>query len=322
MNSDVEGLSISAPWPGDIADTCDLIKFHDIVRHLISNVVVISRGRNTRYVSLEIAINWSYECHCTVTEGIYCSVMGYTREIRSAGVCGMIAVQHRKEKIMRKILFFILILLAVFLVLEGCATDPYTGEKKASKASIGAMVGAVSGAVVGAATGDDSDERRKRALIGAGVGALAGGGVGYYMDRQEAKLREQLKGTGVSVTRQGDNIMLNMPGNVTFEFDSYNINANFYDVLNSVVLVLKEYEKTLINVYGHTDSIGSDFYNQTLSERRAASVGQYLFSHGILNMRIITQGFGETRPIASNDTEEGRQLNRRVELELVPLTQG
>jgi outer membrane protein OmpA-like peptidoglycan-associated protein len=141
------------------------------------------------------------------------------------------------------------------------------------------------------------------------------------MDQQEAKLRQKLQNSGVSVKRVGDRIVLNMPNNITFKTDSYDINASFYDVLNSVALVLKEYEKTMINVSGHTDSTGSDAYNQTLSENRAASVGQYLISQGIASMRIMTQGFGKTRTIASNDIPEGRQQNRRVELEIVPLTQ-
>ncbi|MGC9324786.1 MAG: OmpA family protein [Desulfomonilia bacterium] len=222
---------------------------------------------------------------------------------------------------MRRIICCVSILIALSLLLGGCATDPYTGERKMSKTAWGSIIGGVSGAAVGAAV-TKHDDRRKGMLIGAGVGALSGAGVGYYMDRQEAKLREQLQGTGVSVTRQGDNIILNMPSNITFDFNSYNINASFYDVLNSVVLVLKEYEKTLINISGHTDSIGSESYNQTLSERRAASVGQYLISQGIMDMRIITQGFGESYPIASNDTDAGRQQNRRVELVLVPLTEG
>jgi outer membrane protein OmpA-like peptidoglycan-associated protein len=207
---------------------------------------------------------------------------------------------------------------ALFLLGNGCTTDPYTGEQKMSKAAIGGMIGAVGGAAIGAAV---SKDKRKGALIGAGVGGLTGAGVGYYMDRQEEKLRQRLQGTGVSVTRQGDNLILNMPGNVTFKTDSSDINAGFYDVLNSVVLVLKEFDKTLIDVYGHTDSVGSDSYNQTLSERRAASVGQYLMSQGVDGRRVATQGFGESRPIAGNDTEAGRQQNRRVELPLTPLTQ-
>lgn len=211
-------------------------------------------------------------------------------------------------------------ILIVFLC--GCATDPYTGEKKMSKTAAGATIGAAVGAAAGALSGKNSRQRRQRALIGAGVGALAGGGVGYYMDRQEEKLRTQLQNTGVSVTRDGDNIILNMPGNVTFNTDSADIRSNFYDVLNSVVLVLKEFDKTLIEIAGHTDSTGSDQYNQSLSERRSASVGQYFMAQGIDRMRVMTAGYGETHPIADNTTPQGRELNRRVELTLVPLTQG
>ncbi len=213
------------------------------------------------------------------------------------------------------------VLLIVFFC--GCTTtDPYTREEKVNKTTKGATIGALVGAAAGALTGGDSRERRQRALIGAGVGALAGGGVGYYMDRQEQKLRMQLENTGVSVTRNGDNIILNMPGNVTFNTDSAMIKGSFYDVLSSVVLVVKEFDKTIIEIAGHTDSTGSDQYNQNLSEQRAASVGQYFMAQGIDRMRIMTKGYGESRPIADNATEQGRQLNRRVELTLVPLTQG
>jgi len=211
-------------------------------------------------------------------------------------------------------------ILIVFL--SGCATDPYTGERKMSKAGAGATIGAVVGAAAGALSGKNSRQRRQRALLGAGVGALAGGGVGYYMDRQEQKLRMQLQNTGVSVTRDGENIILNMPGNVTFNTDSADIKSSFYDVLNSVMLVLKEFDKTLIEIAGHTDSTGSDQYNQGLSERRSTSVGQYFMAQGIDRMRVMTIGYGESRPIADNATPQGRELNRRVELTLVPLTQG
>jgi outer membrane protein OmpA-like peptidoglycan-associated protein len=219
---------------------------------------------------------------------------------------------------MRKLSYSVLILIMVIFLVEGCTTDPFTGEQKMSKTAWGSIIGAAGGAAVGAAV---SKDKRKGALIGAGIGGLTGAGVGYYMDQQEAKLRQKLQGTGVSVTRQGDNIILNMPGNITFQTNSADINANFYNVLNSVVLVLNEFNKTLIDVYGHTDSTGSDAINQPLSERRASSVGQYLISQGIDSRRVATQGFGKTRPIASNDTPEGRSQNRRVELMLVPLTQ-
>ena len=216
--------------------------------------------------------------------------------------------------------FLVASLVAATLV-SGCYTmDAYTNEKKVSNTTKGAGIGAAVGAVAGLLTGDDSRERRKRALIGAGVGALAGGAAGNYMDRQEQKLRAQLQGTGVSVTRNGDNITLNMPGNITFQTDSSDLRADFFDVLNSVSLVLKEYDKTLLEVAGHTDSTGSDAYNKTLSEKRASTVAQYLTSRGVNSQRIITIGAGEAHPVASNDTAEGRQANRRVELTLEPIT--
>ena len=207
------------------------------------------------------------------------------------------------------------------LLASGCTTNPYTGEEQASNAAKGAAIGAAAGAVVGVITGDDADERRKNALIGAGIGALAGGAVGAYMDAQEAKLREQLEGTGVSVTRLGDDIVLNMPGNVTFDVDQSAVKSNFYPVLNSVGLVLNEYDKTLIDVNGHTDSTGSVEHNMGLSNRRARSVADYLASREIARERIFTQGFGPHYPVADNATAAGRQLNRRVELILKPLTQ-
>jgi len=208
---------------------------------------------------------------------------------------------------------FLVVIIASFMF--SCATDPYTRERKVSKTGIGAGVGAVVGAGVGALV---SDRGTKGALIGAGIGALAGGAVGVYMDRQETKMREELEGTGVSVTRQGDNLVLNMPGDVTFEVNQSDIKPHFYDVLNSVVLVLKEFQKTSIHVIGYTDSTGSFEYNMKLSERRAESVAAYFRAQGILPVRILTQGRGLQDPIASNDTPEGRALNRRVELTLVP----
>lgn len=210
---------------------------------------------------------------------------------------------------------------ATLLALGACTTlDPYTGEEQRSRAGAGAAIGAVTGAIVGAATGDDAKDRRKRALIGAGGGALAGGSVGYYMDRQEQQLRQRLQGTGVSVTREGDNIILNMPGNVTFETDSAALNPEFFDVLNSVAVVVNEYDKTLVSIEGHTDSTGAADYNQRLSERRAATVGSYLNSEGVKTDRMVIIGHGQQQPIASNETSQGRAQNRRVELTLEPLT--
>jgi outer membrane protein OmpA-like peptidoglycan-associated protein len=206
---------------------------------------------------------------------------------------------------------------AVFAVAACQTVNPYTRETQTSKAAKGAGIGAAAGAVIGLLTKGD---KLQNALIGAGVGALAGGGVGYYMDVQEAKLRQRLEGTGVSVTRMGDNITLNMPSNITFALNSSDLNANFFSALDGVSLVLKEYDKTVIEVAGHTDSSGSDQYNQALSERRAQAVSGYLSSHGVKNQRLIPIGAGEGHPVASNDTEQGRAANRRVELTIVPVT--
>ena len=211
--------------------------------------------------------------------------------------------------------------LLIAVLTTSCTTmDPYTQEEKTSHAVKGAAVGAATGIAIGLITGDDSSERKKRALIYGGLGALGGGAVGGYMDQQELKLRKQLEGTGVSVTRMGDNITLNMPGNVTFAVDSSDISADFYAVLDSVGLVLEEFDKTFIEVAGHTDSTGSDAYNQGLSERRANSVGAYLRSRKVSGERLIIVGAGETRPIASNSSAAGRQANRRVEITIVPIT--
>jgi len=207
-------------------------------------------------------------------------------------------------------------------VMAGCTTNPYTGERQTGKVVKGAGIGALAGAAVGALTGGDSKAHRKNALIGAGIGALAGGAVGGYMDQQEAKLRAQLQGSGVSVTRNGSDIILNMPGNITFETGSADLNGSFFGVLDSVSAVVKEYNKTIIDVAGHTDNVGSDQSNLSLSQRRASTVGQYLQSKGVQQQRIATTGFGETHPVASNDTPDGRSQNRRVELVLTPLTQG
>ena len=216
-----------------------------------------------------------------------------------------------------------LVVPAAALILSGCTTfDAYTGEEKTSKTTRGALIGAAAGAVVGLISGDDSVERKKRALIGAGVGALAGGAIGYYMDQQEAKLRAELEGTGVSVTRIGDNITLNMPGNVTFATDSADLSPAFFEVLDSVGKVLTEFDQTVVEVAGHTDSTGTEAYNQGLSERRASSVSQYLKGRGVMQQRLITLGMGELRPVADNTSADGRQLNRRVEITMVPVTLG
>ncbi|GAA5316305.1 MAG: OmpA family protein [Candidatus Pelagadaptatus aseana] len=211
------------------------------------------------------------------------------------------------------------VVLMTFLV--GCTSiDPYTGQQKTSNTAKGAGIGAITGAVVGVATASKKD-RNKGALTGALAGGAIGGGVGYYMDRQEAALRARLEGTGVRVRREGNMIQLVMPGNITFATGQSDIRGGFYETLNSVGVVLKEFEKTTIRVSGHTDSTGGLDLNQRLSEARANSVKQYLQSQGIVSGRVHAVGYGPRYPIASNDTPEGRQANRRVELELQPLTQ-
>ena len=208
--------------------------------------------------------------------------------------------------------------------LSGCTTyDPYTGEEKTSNTAKGAGIGAGVGAVLAYLANKDksSKKRNKRVLQAAGIGAIAGGSVGYYMDSQEAELRKTLRSTGVSVERDGDNINLIMPGNITFVTNGHDLNADFYEVLGSVVIVLQKFDKTIIVAAGHTDSKGSDEYNQKLSERRAKSVALYLLAQGVVEARVEAVGFGEGEPIADNTSAEGRSLNRRVELTLVPITE-
>ena len=205
--------------------------------------------------------------------------------------------------------------------LSGCMTyEPYTGEQKTSSATKGSVIGAIGGAAVGAATSSRSD-RGKGALIGAAGGAAVGGGIGYYMDRQEAQLRQRLEGTGVRVIRNGDQIELVMPGNITFDTSQSTIRPSFTGVLESVALVLKEFDKTVIQIDGHTDSTGADGYNQLLSERRAGSVRDFLLNQGVAPARTRATGYGPRQPIASNATAAGREQNRRVELTLVPTQQ-
>jgi outer membrane protein OmpA-like peptidoglycan-associated protein len=203
-------------------------------------------------------------------------------------------------------------------LLTACATtDPWTGEQRTSRTGQGVAIGAGIGAVIGAISGGD---RLERAAIGAGIGALSGAAIGSYMDRQEAVLREQLRGTGVSVTRRGDDIILNMPGNVTFDFDSASLRPEFFEVLDSVALVVNEFEQTVLIIDGHTDALGSERYNLELSRQRAESVERYLVSRQVRPVRLAAYGYGEQYPIADNDSEAGRAQNRRVELTLQPIT--
>ena len=207
--------------------------------------------------------------------------------------------------------------LAVFAV--GCTTNPYTGEKRASRTVTSGAAGAGAGAAAGAVIGAIAGNAGKGAAIGAAVGAATGVGIGVYQDRQQAKLRERLASSGVSVTRQGDNIYLNMPSDITFAVNQSDIQPGFYETLNSVSIVLKEFDKTTVSVYGHADATGSDSYNQSLSERRALSVANYLAGQGVDGVRLQAVGYGESNPIADNSTESGRAANRRVEIKIDPI---
>ncbi|PXA96239.1 cell envelope biogenesis protein OmpA [Nostoc sp. 3335mG] len=211
--------------------------------------------------------------------------------------------------------------LAATMALTACTTtNPYTGQSQLSNTAggtlIGAGGGALAGAIVGTAVGGDA---LVGAAIGAGVGGLAGAGIGAYMDQQEAELRAQLQGTGVSVTRVGDQVILNMPSNITFATDQSTVQPQFNQTLVSVALVLKKFDKTTVGVFGHTDSTGDANHNLQLSQRRAVSVATVLASQGVDQRRFYIEGKGATSPIASNGTESGRAQNRRVEIQLSPI---
>lgn len=210
------------------------------------------------------------------------------------------------------------LLAAALTLLAGCTTNPYTGEREAGKAGIYGGVGAVTGAVIGAATSSKKD-RAKGALIGAAVGGAAGGGYGYYVDTQEAKLRQTLQGTGVQVQRNGDELKLIMPGNITFATDSANIAPSFYSPLNNLAGSFKQFNQNTIEVVGFTDSTGSRQHNMDLSQRRAQAVSTYLTSQGVDASRISVRGMGPDQPIASNADANGRAQNRRVEVNLKPI---
>ena len=209
---------------------------------------------------------------------------------------------------------------AAALVAAGCTTtDPYRSNPPRNNTGTGAIVGAVAGGLLGYLTNtSDSEEGRTNALIGAGVGPHAGAAVGNYMDRQQRELEQQLSGSGVGVAREGDTLILRMPSDVTFATASANIDSRFYAVLDDVAQVLNTYDQSIVDIVGHADSRGELAYNQTLSEQRASSVAGYLINRGVLRERLYVAGMGETAPIASNDTEQGRAMNRRVEIVIRP----
>ena len=221
---------------------------------------------------------------------------------------------------MRKLVFRALAALtlgASVVATSACTTDPYTGQQRVSKTAIGAVLGAGAGYLLGDVVGGRHD--RAERIIGAGIGAVAGGAVGNYMDRQEAELRRQTAGTGVDVVRQGDELLLRMPSGITFDYDSYTVKPQFRSTLEEVAHTLNGYNQTYIDVLGHTDAIGSNEYNQRLSEQRAGAVRDYLVMQGVSPVRIAARGYGETFPIADNSTESGRAANRRVEIKIVPV---
>lgn len=199
------------------------------------------------------------------------------------------------------------------VVLAACTTqDAYTGDSKVNRATTYGLVGAVVCGAIG------SRESSKRARNAAAACGLAGAGVGAYMDAQERKLRAELVGSGVQVVRDGDNLRLVMPNNITFGVNQATLNSSIYGTLNAVVKVLNEFNETRLQVAGHTDSSGDANYNQELSVRRANSVGDYLQSRNVSSSRVVTIGYGESRPIASNSSASGRAENRRVELLIQP----
>ena len=215
--------------------------------------------------------------------------------------------------------FTALLLAGSLLGTTACVTNPETGEKEfAVRTAAGSGIGAIAGYLLGDLIGGN----RTAAIIGAGIGAVGGGAVGNYMDRQEQRLRQQTAGTGIDVVRQGDEIILRMPNEaITFAYNRADVQSQYFGTLNQIAGVLSEFPSTAIDIYGHTDSTGSDSYNQDLSERRAQSVANYLTTRGVNRVRMATRGFGESQLLISPErTEADRQANRRVELRIAPVT--
>ncbi len=205
------------------------------------------------------------------------------------------------------------------LALTACAT---AGDPN-QRAKTGAATGAIVGAVLGQVVGDDTEGT----LIGAAVGAVAGGAVGHYMDKQQAEFEEELareqQANDIEIERmRDDTLKLSVNNEVSFDFGKDTLKPAFYPTLDKLSEVLRKYDRTVVHVIGHTDSIGSEAYNQSLSERRAQSVGNYLTSHGVAYEKLRTEGRGELEARDTNATEAGRQLNRRVEIFVKPIVEG
>ncbi|MFN3559770.1 MAG: OmpA family protein [Brevundimonas sp.] len=210
--------------------------------------------------------------------------------------------------------------IAALLGAAACTTtDPYSSTPRRNNTGTGVIAGALGGALLGYLTNtSNSEEGRKNALIGAGIGALGGAAVGQYMDRQQRELEAELSGSGVGVARQGDNLVLRMPSDVTFASNQSAVNSRFYATLDDVAAVLNRYDQSTIDIVGHADSDGAEDYNLNLSRQRASSVAQYLVQRNVLADRLYVDGRGESQPIASNATAEGKAQNRRVEILIRP----
>lgn len=206
---------------------------------------------------------------------------------------------------------------AVVMLASACANDPYERTK------IGAAVGAAAGAAAGYAV----DDGAKGALIGAAVGALAGGAVGNYMDKQQQEFERELSAErarhDIEIERLKDDVLkLDLSSEVSFDLGSADLKPAFFPTLEKLAGLIVKYDRTVVHVVGHTDSSGSNEYNQGLSERRAQSVVGYFANGGVPYDRMRSEGRGENQPRATNDTEAGRQLNRRVEIYLKPIVEG
>lgn len=210
---------------------------------------------------------------------------------------------------------FVLLCLAGMLAFAGCA--PQT--KTQAGGVYGAAGGAAAGAILGQVIGHDTKSTLIGAAIGAAVGGAAGAGVGHMMDKQEQDMRQALTASdAAAVQREGNLLSVILKGDVSFDTNSSVVRPGLYGELDRIASVLVQYPQTLIRIEGHTDSVGSEAYNMDLSRRRAEAVRNLLVQRGVADSRLEVVAFGESLPVATNDTEAGRQKNRRVELKIAP----
>jgi len=215
--------------------------------------------------------------------------------------------------------YFIVGLISLF-ALGGCATDEYGNKRPMTNAEKGVLIGAATGVVIGMTTGD----KGKNAVLLGIVGGIAGGSVGAYMDSQRKDFEKQLKPEidqgAITIEKLPNNVLrVTMTGQTAFEFDSSAIKTGFYGTMDTISDIVNRYGKTHLSIVGHTDSTGPASYNQQLSLRRAGAVEQYLLNKGVIPQRLSVYGLGEEESRASNATEAGRQLNRRVEIIIEPV---